>query len=100
MDSDSLVIGLDLGTTRCQAVAVGPGVEVAASAASGYALHSPHPGWAEQSADEIWEGAHTALRGLAEQLPAANLAGLALSGAMHSVLLADALGQPLAPAPT
>jgi gluconokinase len=33
-------------------------------------------------------------------LPADRLAGLALSGAMHSVLLVNTLGQPLAPAPT
>jgi len=97
---DKLVIGLDLGTTRCKAVAVAPDGQVTASATSAYPLRSPHPGWAEQSAQAVWQGAAAALRELCAQVPAASLAGLSLSGAMHSVLPVDAAGQPLAPAST
>ncbi|MEP7359905.1 MAG: gluconokinase, partial [Anaerolineales bacterium] len=100
MGSDNFVIGLDLGTTRCKAVAVSARGEVAADATSAYPLHSPHPGWAEQAAGDIWEGARAALSGLAEKVPAECITGLALSGAMHSVLLVDEAGEPLAPAPT
>lgn len=98
--SDHLVIGLDLGTTRCKVVAIAPSGAVAASATSAYSLHSPHAGWAEQEAAEVWQGAATALRALCAQVPAQQLSGISLSGAMHSLLLVDGAGEPLAPALT
>ena len=95
-----LVVGLDLGTTRCKAVAIAPDGRVAASAVGAYPLYSPHAGWAEQAAGEVWQAACGALRELCAQVPADSLAGLSLSGAMHSLLLVDGAGQPLAPVPT
>jgi gluconokinase len=95
-----LVIGLDLGTTRCKAVAATPTGQVAAAAESSYALRAPQPGWAEQSAAEVWQGALAALRELCQQVPASRLGAISLSGAMHSLLLVAAAGQPLAAAPT
>ena len=100
MSGGQLVVGLDLGTTHCKAVAVAPDGKVAGSATSAYALHSPHPGWAEQSADDVWQGAASALKALCAATPAASLAGVSLSGAMHSVLPVDEAGTPLAPALT
>jgi gluconokinase len=100
MSLSQLVVGLDLGTTRCKAVALTPDGAVAASATSAYPLYSPHPGWAEQAAGEVWQGAATALRELCARVPARQLAGLSLSGAMHSLLLVDEAGEPLAPALT
>ena len=100
MSESQLVVGLDLGTTRCKAVAVAPDGAVAASATSAYPLYSPHPGWAEQSAGEVWQGAATALRELCARVPARQLAGISLSGAMHSLLLVDEAGEALAPALT
>ena len=97
---EKLVIGLDLGTTRCKAVAVAPSGAVTASATSAYPLRSPQAGWAEQQAAEVWQGAAIALRELCAQVPAEQLAGISLSGAMHSLLLVDAAGEPLAPALT
>jgi len=96
----SLVVGLDLGTTRCKAVAIAPDGRVIASTAGAYPLYSPQPGWAEQSAHEVWQAAAAALRELCPQVPANSLAALSLSGAMHSLLLVDEAGRPLAPAPT
>ena len=93
---DLLVIGLDLGTTRCKAVAVARTGEVAASATSSYPLHSPEPGWAEQSALDVWQGAAAALQQLCRQVPAEQLGAISLSGAMHSLLPVDAAGEPLA----
>jgi gluconokinase len=98
--SPPLIIGLDLGTTRCKAVAIAPDGGVAASATGAYPLRSPHPGWAEQSAQEVWLAAAAALQSLSQAVPAGALAGLSLSGAMHSLLPVDANGQPLAPAST
>lgn len=90
-----LIIGLDLGTTNCKAVAMGPAGEVAASAARGYAMRSPRPGWAEQDVQEVWEGVVESLRSLASRAPVGEIAGLSLSGAMHSLLPVDKDGAPL-----
>jgi len=98
--SDQLVIGLDLGTTRCKAVATTPVGQVCASATRAYPLHSRQPGWAEQAAGEVWQGAAAALQELCGLVRAGDLTGISLSGAMHSLLLVDAAGEPLAPALT
>jgi gluconokinase len=96
----AFTIGLDLGTTTIKAVAATASGEVLAVTSATYALHTPHPRQAEQHADEVWQGAVTALSALAPRLPPAGLAGLAISGAMHSVLPVSAQGTPLAPALT
>ena len=98
--STDFTIGLDLGTTTIKAVAATVDGEVLAITSATYALHTPHPGWAEQHADEVWQGAVTALKALVPRLPASGLRGLSLSGAMHSVLPVSAEGAPLAPALT
>ena len=95
-----LVVGLDLGTTRCKAVAVTAAGEVVDSATGAYPLHSPHPGWAEQSAGDIWQGAAGALKALTGRIAAERVAAISLSGAMHSLVLVDEAGLPLTPALT
>jgi len=93
--SSPLVIGLDVGTTACKALAVAGDGRVVASAAAEYPLHAPQAGWAEQDVDGIWRGVCAALRELTAKVDAGRLTGLALSGAMHSVLPVDDAGNPL-----
>jgi len=104
MSNEPCVIGLDLGTTNSKAVALDAGGRQLASASSDYRLYSPRSGWAEQQAEEVWQGVLAALKALAGKLPqdaqGAQAAGLCLSGAMHSSLPVDATGTPLAPALT
>lgn len=99
-DQRALVVGLDLGTTNCKAAAVSAQGEVVGVAAREYVLRTPRPGWAEQQADDVWRCVVETLLSLAGKLPERQFAGLCLSGAMHSVLIVDAKGQPLAPAMT
>ncbi|MBA3531171.1 MAG: carbohydrate kinase, partial [Ardenticatenales bacterium] len=94
------VIGLDMGTTRCKAVALTLAGRVVASAARGYGLHLPRPGWVEQRPDDVWQGVVKTLRALATQCEPRAARALCLSGAMHSLLPLDAKGIPLAPATT
>lgn len=96
----ALVIGLDVGTSSCKAVALSPRGAVAASASGSYPLHMPRPGWAAQSAVEVWRIVAGVLRQVAERVGAARVAGITISGAMHSVLPVDGQGQPLADAMT
>jgi gluconokinase len=95
-----IVIGLDLGTTNAKAIALEQDGRVAATASQGYPMHTPHPGQAEQDPQAVWQGAVEALHELAGQLNAEDIAGLCLSGAMHSSLPVGADGTPLAPALT
>lgn len=96
----SYVIGLDLGTTRCKAVALNADREVLATAAVSYPLITPGLGRAEQDAMEVWAGAATVLRTLMAQLAPRGALAIALSGAMHSLLLIGSDNEPLAPALT
>jgi gluconokinase len=98
--SRDLVIGLDVGTTACKALAVSREGRVEASAAGEYPLHTPQPGFAEQDVHEIWQGVCGALRALCAKIEVGRLAGIALSGAMHSLLPVDGSGNPLARAMT
>jgi gluconokinase len=94
------LIGLDLGTTNCKAVALAQDGRLLASASSEYRLYTPHPGWVEQHFEEVWQGALTALKELAQLVDPHQALGLCLSGAMHSSLPVDVAGNPLAPALT
>jgi gluconokinase len=95
-----IVIGLDLGTTHAKAIALRQDGEVTATASRGYPMYTPQPGRAEQDPLAVWQGAADALRELAGQLNAEDIAGLCLSGAMHSSLAVATDGTPLAPALT
>jgi gluconokinase len=101
MNNKTCVIGLDLGTTNSKAVALDADGKQLASASSDYRLYSPHSGWAEQKVEEVWQGVLAALKTLSGKLPQGiELAGMSISGAMHSSLAVDDRGQPLAPALT
>lgn len=96
----AVVIGLDLGTTNCKAVALGENGTVLAAVSQAYPLQSTRPGWAEQDPRQVWVGAARALRALADRSALASVAGLCVSGAMHSVLPIGEEGNPLALAMT
>jgi gluconokinase len=94
------IIGLDLGTSNCKAVALSAQGRILAAASSAHAMHTPQPGWAEQDAEQVWRSAQKALNALVAQNPPGELAGVSLSGAMHSLLPVGADDEPLAPAMT
>ena len=94
------MIGLDLGTTRCKAVAVTPDGNVLGSTSATYSLDSPHTDWVEQDPHQVWEGALNCLSELSAQLSNEQPLGISLSGAMHSLFPIDQRGAPLAPAMT
>lgn len=96
----NLVIGLDLGTTNCKAVALSTKGEALAVASSAHEMHSPRPGWVEQDPCEVWRSALAALRRLVARTLPGPVVGLCLSGAMHSVFPVGRDGEPLAPAMT
>ncbi len=95
-----LVIGLDLGTTACKAVALDDAGQVAAATSATYPLYAPQSGWAEQDVSEIWNGAVEALNKLVRKVDVPIIRALSLSGAMHSLQLLDKNDQPISRALT
>ncbi|MCE9590371.1 MAG: gluconokinase [Planctomycetes bacterium] len=95
--ADTLVIGLDLGTTTCKALAVDARARVIASASS--PVKTQFSGdRAEQDPWLIADTAASVLRRLMSDLHGRPIAGLAISGAMHSLIPIGDDDQPLAPA--
>ncbi len=94
------VIGLDLGTASCKAVLHSETGSIVTIASSACDVRAPRTGWTEQVADEVWQAAVSALSAVARSAAGRTVAGLCLSGAMHSLLPVNAQGVPLAPAMT
>jgi gluconokinase len=94
-------IGLDLGTAGCRAALYDAEGRVVARADRGYRLSVPHPGWAEQDADEVVATAVDVLRDLVARFPPGiRPRALGLSSVLHSVLPLDRERRALAPAIT
>ena len=90
-------IGVDVGTTGVRAIAyMEEGVNICSSEAF-YPLLTPRPDWAEESPLQILEAVQAVIRKTTEQLRYRNkeLAGIALSTAMHSFAALDENFEPL-----
>ena len=91
-----LILGVDLGTTACKAIVVDPEGRELSSGSATYPLHTPHPSWAEQDPEEVWEGMVEAVREALSGLDdPQSVRALAFSTAMHGVLAVDKEGIPL-----
>lgn len=96
--TNPIVIGLDLGTTACKALALTSNGEVIATASGTYGLQVPRPGWAEQHPAAIRAVVDAVLREVASRVPAERVVSISLCGAMHSLMPVAQDGMPLAPA--
>jgi gluconokinase len=95
--SGPVVIGVDVGTTSAKAVAFDVEGREHGATEVGYPLLEPEPGYAEQEPDAVIDSALEAIRGAvaAARENGANVAGVALSSAMHAILALDAADRPL-----
>ena len=91
---DSLIIGLDLGTTACKAVAMDARGQAKAAASRSYPLHARGDA-AEQDVTDVAAAAFHAVRDVVNQVGADRVKAIALSGAMHSLAAIDAHDSPL-----
>ncbi len=99
MPSDCL-IGLDLGTTTCRAMAFDRQGTVLAEARREVPPECEGPGLATVQPERWWDATCTVLRELTDMLRAHDIAPLALglTGLMHAMVPLDAAGRVLAPA--
>lgn len=92
-----LTLGVDIGTTNVKASILDTQTgKVVAFGSREHPLYHPHPGWAEQDADNYWEAVVSAIR---QCLSAGNfaddIAAVALSGLVGVTLPVNDKGKPL-----
>lgn len=92
------VIGVDIGTTSTKAVVFDVEGKVKGHHTSGYPLHTPAPGVAEQDPEVIFAATLAAIRGAvrsAGATTAETIKSVGFSAAMHSIIAVDGDGRPL-----
>ena len=91
-----VIMAIDIGTSSTRAALVDAELKIRSIGASKYGLSTPKPGWAEQSPQEIVAALDQAVRACLAGAPrGAEIAGMALDSAMHSLICVGADGAPL-----
>ena len=96
--TDGHLLGLDVGTSGVKALLVAMDGDVVASATTPLVLSTPRPGWAEQDPDAWWAASVASIRSIRERFPTARIAGVGISGQMHSSVFLDSTGRVIRPA--
>src|ERR1700689_4414603 len=91
------VLGLDLGTSRVKALLCTTDGAVLGRGAAGYRVAAPRDGWAETDPEQWWQAARSAVRAALGPAPA-QVAGLAIVGQMHGLVLCTERAVVLRPA--
>lgn len=91
------LLGVDLGTSGTKTVLFSEKGEVKASALREYPLIQPKNGWAEQDPEAWYQAAIDTTREVVEKsgVNPSEIAGLAISGQMHGLVMLDAEGRVL-----
>lgn len=93
-----LVIAIDQGTTNTKAVLVDGLGQVIAKASTPLRSFYPQPGWAEQSANDIWTSVQRVISEVVTKSPA-DIVGIAISNQRETLVVWDAeTGEPISPA--
>lgn len=92
------LIGLDIGTTSCKAIAFDESGRILASNLKEYAIDSPNIGWAEQDADDIWIKAIDVLAKTIKSSKDSPPTAMALSVQGEAIIPVNESFNPIAPA--
>jgi xylulokinase len=93
-----LFLGLDIGTSSVKSILISLDGSVAAVATAPLSLDTPEPGWAEQDPEAWWDAARAAIRDVLAQRAGTRVAGIGISGQMHSSVFLDKRGAVIRPA--
>jgi xylulokinase len=85
----SLLIGLDIGTSSVKAGLFDTGGRMLAYAGKPVVLYSPEPGWAEQNPEDWWQGSQYVLTKILDGVDPDQIAGIGLSGQCPGHVLID-----------
>lgn len=92
------IIAVDQGTTNTKAILVNSAGDVVAKASAPLTSTYPRPGWAEQSAEDIWATVQAVIAEIAGKADA-KIAGLAIANQRETLVVWNAeTGKPIAPA--
>ncbi len=93
------LIGFDIGTTGCKAIAFQTDGTILAHAHREYTIQTPHPTWAEQDAENVFQLAWQCLQELVPKIAHSNPpTAIALSCQGEAIIPVDDKGNPLRPA--
>jgi xylulokinase len=95
-----MLLGIDLGTSSLKTILMDADGHICAQAAANYPIHTPHPGWAEQSPEDWVQAAIETTRHIVALMSGAktSIQGIAFSGQMHGLVVVGKDAQPLRPA--
>lgn len=82
-------LGVDVGTSSIKLTAIDESCQVVATASSGYVPMEPFPGWRELRPGIWWEAFCLAATDLGKKLSLAAVAGVCVTGQMHTIVLLD-----------
>ena len=91
-------IGIDLGTSSVKLILTDETGKVLAEAGEDYALLQPRPGWKEIDPETWWDAFCRAMDSLLKDADGRNVAGIGVTGQMHTVVLLDENGKSIRPA--
>ncbi len=95
--SQSLFIGIDIGTSSIKVVAVDFAGEVLAVSNTPISLNVPFAGWCEQNPEDWWSATCASIRQALVNIDTPEIFGIGLSGQMHSLVALDVNHQVLRP---
>ncbi|WP_230635719.1 FGGY family carbohydrate kinase [Sphingomonas sp. Leaf4] len=97
--SRPVILAIDQGTTNTKALLVATDGTVVRSRSRAMRVAYPRPGWAEQSASDIWEAVAALIGELVASAPDVRVAAVAIANQRETVVIWDAAtGQALTPA--
>jgi glycerol kinase len=93
------ILAIDQGTTNSKAILVGADGQIHARGAAPMQSSYPQPGWAEQSAEDIWASVQSAIAQIVAQAGVEDIAGIAIANQRETLVVWDAeTGAALCPA--
>lgn len=92
---ESLLAGLDVGTTNIKALIFTPDGQVVAQASLPTPTHVPQPGWAYYEPEELWQTVASALRQATSTIDARRIASIAVSSMGEAGVPLDSHNNPL-----
>lgn len=93
------VLAIDQGTTNTKAMLVSDTGAIIARASVPLTTRYPHPGWAEQSANDIWSSVQTAMAQLMDKARGVTVDAIGIANQRETLVVWDArTSEPICPA--
>jgi xylulokinase len=100
LNSQKLLLGVDISTTGAKALLIDQDGQVVFSATTPLALQTPRPLWSEQEPDQWWQGIKESILQVISGagISAEMIVAIGLTGQMHGLVMLDGSGEVLRPA--